>query len=181
MTAHPNSNSTVVRSPSEWFVGVADVLGRLRLKWARAGALAANEYRLASRLTLDADATVQWDDELPRQLEVAGYTVKAMADPGERPHLLVVRHGDERTDLLIPTVEYQELALDRGDAHDHCLTIEDVIVHKLIAWRAKDREDVASILARGLPRDDDYIAHWAAEWEVTARWNAALRGDFSGD
>jgi hypothetical protein len=104
-----------------------------------------------------------------------------MADVGEHPHLLVVRKRDERTDLLIPTVEYQELALERGDPNNHCLTIEDVIVHKLIAWRAKDREDVASILARGLPRDDAYIAHWAAEWEVTDRWARAQRGDFSVD
>lgn len=76
-------------------------------------------------------------------------------------------------------LEYQELALECGDANDHCLTIEDVIVHKLIAWRAKDRDDVASILGRGLPRDDDYVARWAAEWEVTERWDAARRGDYS--
>jgi hypothetical protein len=181
MTTHLNSNFTVVQSPSEWFAGVADVLGRQRLKWARAGALAANEYRLASRLTIDADATAQWSDDLPEQLEAAGYSVKAMADLGEHPHLLIVRHGEERTDLLIPTVEYQELALERGDANNHCLTIEDVIVHKLIAWRPKDKEDVASILARALPRDDDYIARWAYEWEVTQRWEAAKRGDYGTD
>src|SRR5690242_6794509 len=119
MTIRRNSNSIAVPSPSEWFVGVADVFGRLRLKWARAGALAANDYRLAPRLTLDADAIVQWDDDLPESLERAGYEVKAMADPGDHPHLLIVRREDERTDLLIPTVAYQELALERGDANNH--------------------------------------------------------------
>lgn len=58
--------------PSEWLARVADVLERLGLKWARAGALAANEYRLASRLTTDADAVAAWDASLPGALEHAG-------------------------------------------------------------------------------------------------------------
>jgi hypothetical protein len=82
MTTRPNSNSIVVQSPSEWFAGVADVLGRQRLRWARAGALAANEYRLAA------------------------------------------------------------------------------------------------LLGRDLSRDDEYIWHWAQQWQVTDRWDAARRGDF---
>ncbi len=165
--------------PSEWLARVADVLGRLGLRWARAGALAANEYRLAPRLTTDADATTDWTEALPAALEEAGFGVKAMADPGDHPHLLIVRRGEERTDLLIPTVEYQEVALTRGEVNHHCLTIEDVLVHKLIAWRAKDRDDVASILGRALHRDDAYIERWAAEWEVSRRWEAARRGDFT--
>lgn len=79
---------------------------------------------------------------------------------------------------MIPTVEYQELALERGDANNHCLTIEDVVIHKLIAWRLRDRDDVVSILVRALPRDDAYIARWAAEWQVAARWDGALHGDY---
>ena len=59
------------------------------------------------------------------------------------------------------------------------LTVEDVIVHKLIAWRAKDRDDLASILAANPVRDDDYIDTWAATWEVDDRWVRALDGDLT--
>ena len=41
-------------------------------------------------------------------------------------------------------VEYQRVALRRSV--DHVLTAEDVIVHKLIAWRLRDRDDIRSIL-----------------------------------
>ncbi len=54
------------------------------------------------------------------------------------------------------------------------LTVEDVIVHKLIAWRSKDRDDIASILSPPPSLDVDYIVRWANEWEVTDRWIDAL-------
>ena len=110
MTTHPNSSCTGVPEPSEWLARVADVLGRLRLKVARAGALAANDYRLAPRLTIDADATAAWSDQLSDALAEAGFAVDVRADPGEHPHPVIVRLGDERTDLLIPVVEYQHVA-----------------------------------------------------------------------
>ncbi len=56
------------------------------------------------------------------------------------------------------------------------LTPEDVIVHKLIAWRPRDRDDIASILDAGLALDVTYIEHWASEWEVLDRWRAATPG-----
>lgn len=39
------------------------------------------------------------------------------------------------------------MALER--AVDHVLTAEDVIIHKLIAWRPRDRDDIAAILDAG--------------------------------
>jgi hypothetical protein len=54
------------------------------------------------------------------------------------------------------------------------LTVEDVLVHKLIAWRARDRDDVRSILWTGLVFDRDYVDHWATEWMVEDRWREAL-------
>lgn len=78
----------------------------------------------------------------------------------------------ERIDLLLSTVHYQDLAIDRG-REQHVLTVEDVIMHKLIAWRPRDREDIASILAAGHELDLDYIEHWAREWEVLDRWKDA--------
>lgn len=49
-------------------------------------------------------------------------------------------------------------------------TSEDVIVHKLIANRHRDRADIAEILRSGTPLDRSYIERWAKEWEVLERW-----------
>jgi hypothetical protein len=168
----PNWSSTVVPEPSEWFVAVAEVVDRITSRWALAGALAAGRYRLAPRATNDVDLYVEWRDDLVSTLEAAGYAVGQSIDPNaEHPHLLRCRRGQERVDVMIPVVDYQELALDR--ARDHVLTVEDVIVHKLIAWRPRDRDDVVSILAAGHELDRDYIEHWAKEWDATERWREA--------
>ncbi len=43
-------------------------------------------------------------------------------------------------------------------------------MHKLIAWRPRDRDDIASILSTGRSFDRAYIEHWAVEWDVLDRW-----------
>ena len=48
-----------------------------------------------------------------------------------------------------------------------------MIVHKLIAWRARDRDDIRSILDAQHELDEAYIARWAAEWDAGARWEEA--------
>jgi hypothetical protein len=160
-----------VPSPSAWLAPIIEVLNDLEVRWSIAGGLAALRYRLAERYTADADLLTDWHPDLAQRLLSLGYAVTVLADPGEQPHLLLVRRGDERIDLLLRVVEYQDVALER--ATDHFLTVEDVIVHKLIAWRAKDRDDVASILASGCPLDQAYIEWWATEWEVVDRWRVA--------
>jgi hypothetical protein len=158
--------------PSEWFERVAEILSEITERWALAGALAALRYRRVERGTTDVDFLVEWHPGLTLAMERAGYQVRESTDPLlEHPHLLRCRRDDEYVDLIISTVPYQELAIDR--ATDHFLTVEDVIIHKLIAWRPRDQEDVASILAAGHELDREYIDHWAREWEVEDRWRDA--------
>lgn len=161
-------SSTDELSPLAWLPRVTEVLDGLPTPWVIAGALAAERYRMLPRFTTDLDLLVRWHDGLPAALEENGYSARSMADPGEHPHLLMLR-GAERIDLIIPVTPYQDLALERG-VHDHYLTIEDVIVHKLLAWRLKDRDDIRSILERGNALDRAYIDHWAGEWEVLENW-----------
>lgn len=157
-------------SDSEWYAPVVDVLERLRLPWALAGALAANRYRAVPRATLDADLYTNWHASLVPSLEDAGYTVRQVVDPDVgTPHLLIVKHGQDRIDLLLPTVEYQEVALSRAQ-DGNVLTVEDVIIHKLLAWRPRDRDDVRSILDAGHNLDTAYIERWADAWEVLDLW-----------
>ena len=145
-----------------------EILEATDVDWALAGALAAATYRLTQRHTVDADFLVRGHEALVAAFARAGYDVRQIADPDEPPHLVLVRGFGHAIDLLVASVPYQHLALDR--AIGHVLTIEDVIVHKLIAWRPRDQGDIASILSAGHQMDDAYIEEWAREWEVLDRW-----------
>lgn len=130
----------------EWFETAAEHLSRFGHRWCRAGALAALDYRSVPRMTTDADLLVGWTDELQEHLRTAGYELQAYADPGEQPHLLINRTADlGNVDFIVAGTEYQELALERAIPNRRVLTAEDVLVHKLIAWRLKDRDDIRSI------------------------------------
>ncbi len=165
--------------PSAWFARAADVVSRLTDRWTKVGALAASEYRLSARMTTDADLLVEWREDLVPHLEAAGYELRVIAEPDDHPHLLISRGQLGDVDFMIPTIPYQELALDRGVANGHVLTVEDVLVHKVIAWRPRDRDDVASILAAGHAVDEAYVNEWTEAWDVADRWRRARAGDFA--
>lgn len=56
------------------------------------------------------------------------------------------------------------------------VSVEDLIVYKLMAWRPQDRDDIAEVLAVGHELDTGYIEYWAGEWEVLDRWQQAVDG-----
>jgi len=159
--------------PSECAASIGDLLDRHGIRWVLAGALAALRYRTTPRLTTDADLLVERAPTLIDVLEQAGYRVRQVAEPGEPPHLLLVDGRGARVDMLLPIVDYQWLALERGLAQ-RCLTAEDVVIHKLIAWRPRDRNDIASILDSGVLLDRLYVEGWAREWDVLDRWQEAV-------
>ena len=112
-----------------------------------------------------------WDERLVPLLVDSGFDVRLLEDDGE-PHLIRARRSDGLADLIVATTAYQQLALDR--AQDHVLTVEDVFIHKLIAWRPRDQDDIQSILSTGVSYDIDYVNYWASEWGVEDRWREAL-------
>lgn len=143
------------------------------------GALAANRYRAEPRLTLDADLLLAdfglGLDALEAALEQAGWTVLRVDPEGE---LIRLRHAQWGVaDLLVAGTDYQDEALSRArvervdDGHEiPVLTVEDVILHKLIASRFQDLADIESILASDPELDEAYIERWAEFWDVTATW-----------
>ena len=50
-----------------------------------------------------------------------------------------------------------------------------MIVHELLAWRPRDRDDIASIFATGTELDEQYITTGADAWDVRDRWDQAKR------
>jgi len=163
----PSSASTNEPVGSGSFGGLAGLLDDLGVRWCVAGALAAMRYRRTARHTDDVDLLVEWHPDLLGRLEGTGWDLIVAADPGEPPHLIRARR-EISVDLLVAQTEYQSVALDR--ALQHWLSVEDVIVHKLLAWRERDRDDIAAVLDADVSLDEEYVSHWASEWEVADRW-----------
>lgn len=160
--------------PSAWLASIAEVFDEVGVDWVLVGALAANRYRSTPRFTTDVDTMARPHERLVAALEGDGYDVTVFADDGEEPHLLRCHRGAEAIDVLLAIVDYQRTALDR--ALDHVLAVEDVIIHKLIAWRPRDRDDIRSILEADVALDTEYLAHWVAEWDLTERWRTFTVG-----
>jgi hypothetical protein len=171
MRSRPSSSSSEGPENEACFETVRRLLDLTGTAWTLAGALAALEYRATTRSTTDLDFLVAWNPSLVPELIAAGFDVRVLEDEGE-PHLLRTCRADCTVDFIVAGTEYQHLAIDR--AQGHVLTVEDVLVHKLIAWRPRDRDDIRSILSTGLTFEHEYVDHWAREWAVEDRWREAL-------
>ncbi len=170
MTRSPSSSSSNGPESAACFRAVNALLEQLHASWTLIGAVAAASYRAAQRPTADVDYLVIWDQRLVPGLIDAGFDVRVFEDKGE-PHLIRAQRSDGRVDLVMATTEYQRIAVER--AIDHVLTVEDVFVHKLIAWRPRDQDDISSILSTRLAFDEEYVERWAREWGVEDRWREA--------
>lgn len=161
-----------MRSQEEWSNLVEKLLAELEINGAVIGGVAAMKYRATERLTKDVDFLVRDFGKLKLALESGGFEVREMRDPTGSIFLLRANRDDESVDIQLAETEYQSEALSRS--RDGYLSPEDIIIHKLIAWRDRDRDDIESILVAGHKLDIEYIEHWASEWEVTDRWAEAL-------
>lgn len=158
------------------------MLDGLSIRWALAGGLAANRYRRSPRHTDDVDLlladTGPGLETLESALTAAGWSVHLANPEGD---LLRARHSKlGPVDLLIAGTPYQQEAIRRALVEAETvpsagivptLTVEDVIVHKLIAGRYRDLADVEEILESEHLLQVSYIEHWAGFWEVLDRWH----------
>ncbi len=158
----PNWSFTGLPEPEDSYGDLINSIAELGVRWALAGALAAERYRDRARLTTDVDLVVDWHPELVGTIERHGFDARVHQDAGDPPHLIRARaHADDRyVDFLVALTSYQQEALERAVPNDNVLTIEDVLVHKVIAWRPRDLDDIASILAAGHVIDRDYVRRW---------------------
>jgi hypothetical protein len=155
----------------EWLADARAILERLGAEPVVIGALAALRYRESPRATTDVDLLAKHVRGVREAFERDGYVIQEARDPGGEPFLLMAEKDDARIHIMVAETPYQREALRR--AVDGFLTVEDVVIHKLIAWRERDQDDVRSILAAGHDLDESYISHWVEEWEVEARWDEA--------
>ncbi len=81
------------------------------------------------------------------------------------------RQSGIRVDLIFSFSPYEMEAIGRargirlGRAEVNFASPEDVIIHKVIAGRPRDMEDVKTILLKNPELDSDYILKWLDEFD----------------
>jgi len=134
------------------------------------------------RLTKDIDITLGVD--LTRLQDV----LSAVSDMGLAPlvdpatftrETMVLPCSDAETgirvDMIFSFSPYEQLAINRalivrlGQADVHFASLEDLLIHKLIAGRPRDLEDARIILLKNPHSDLAYIRHWLAEFETLTK------------
>jgi len=76
-----------------------------------------------------------------------------------------------RIDLIFSFSPYEQQALKRArrvplaGAEVRFASLEDLIIHKVLAGRPRDIEDVRSILLKNRAFDVEYIHHWLREFD----------------
>ena len=110
-------------------------------------------------------------------VQEAGWTVRLLQPDGSM--LRIVHSEFGAVDFVPVEIDYQRTALRRarqetlaGGIVTRVLTVEDVIIHKLIAGRSRDDADVEAILDANHSLDGDYLNHWLDQWEVADRFAA---------
>ena len=77
-----------------------------------------------------------------------------------------------RVDMIFSFSPFEQLAIGRarivriGKADVHFASLEDLLIHKLIAGRPRDLEDAKIIILKNPYSDLAYIRHWLAEFET---------------
>lgn len=173
MTTPPTGRPETPPGVEQALAEIEALLDRLGVPWTLAGAFAATRYRTTTRFTTDADLLIRWHAELEPALAALGFEARVQRVEGE-PHLVRTRRREIGVDLIIAGTPYQHEAIQRG-LH-RTLTIEDVLIHKLVAWRPKDRDDIWSILSSGRPFDRAFVEGWITEIGFEDLWEEARRG-----
>ncbi len=140
------------------------------------------------RLTRDIDITLGiGTDEFKRAMDcVSNISLKILVDTPEKfvKETMVLPAIDEKTgirvDFIFSFSLYERSAIKRaknvelGKTTVKFASLEDLIIHKIIAGRARDIEDIKTILLKNQDYDTKYIASWLKEFDIS------LGENFSG-
>jgi len=93
-----------------------------------------------------------------------------------------------RVDFIFSWSPYERQALERaqaipiGDTKVRFAAMEDVVIHKVIAGRPRDIEDVRTMLVKNPAHDRDYILQWLKEFDqaLAGNYTATFLGIASG-
>lgn len=134
------------------------------------------------RLTKDIDITLGVDiDHLPQLATIAG-KLNLRIIPKDYPifvaRTMVLPVADQksgiRVDFVFSSLPYEQEAIKRakriklGKVTIKFASLEDIIIHKILAGRPKDIEDVRNLLIKHPKFNAPYIRKWLKEFSVAS-------------
>ncbi|HEY4715963.1 MAG TPA: nucleotidyltransferase [bacterium] len=164
------------------------IFEKRNIDYAILGGLAAGAWG-RSRATDDIDLVVFISEkdleEIVRNLKDNGFEIRFLG-PSKPPDLIQVtkkRRGIIiRIDLMLAHIPYQEETLKRKvwlkifNIEVPVISPEDLIVHKLIANRPIDIQDVENVFQYNFKNLNlTYLKKWAKEWDIEPRLNAFIK------
>jgi len=139
----------------------------------------------APRLTKDIDITLGADIDRYEEILKVAQNLKLKILPKDPYRFVketkVLPLFDEKTgfriDLIFSFSEYAKEALNRvnkikiDNTYVNYVSIEDLIINKIISGRERDIEDIKSILIKNKKIDKKYILKWLREFEKVLNRN----------
>jgi predicted nucleotidyltransferase len=137
------------------------------------------------RLTKDIDITLGINPEKLSEIESLSKKLN-LRILVEKPKefvkkTMVLPVEEEKTGISIDFIfsfsKYEKQAIKRAnsvkmlDTHVKFASLEDIIIHKIIAGRARDLEDVETILLKNPEYDEKYIKKWLEKFDNSLRKN----------
>jgi len=133
------------------------------------------------RLTKDIDITLGVGiEEIETVLNIVNaLSLKVLVDNPEdfvsKTMVLPVLNTEPniRVDLIFSFTSYEKQAIERAvevlmkDARVKFASVEDMIIHKNIAGRPRDIEDIRSIMLKNINFDQTYILQWLIEFDTS--------------
>lgn len=129
------------------------------------------------RLTKDIDLTLGIGIDGLKDINsiIQKLNLKALVNEGFVQKTMVLLAIDEKTgirvDFIFSFSLYEKQAIKRapdikfGNTIVKFASLEDVVIHKIIAGRARDIEDVRSIILKNSDYDTKYIVRWLEEFD----------------
>lgn len=184
-------------TPSQFLKSVVLELRKRKLRFAVAGGLVTSLYRQELRATADLDLILLADSKtasqviksfhlnpsLVRKADFEGGPLFAIKRKSTPPIMVAGRNKSDLKavglDFLLPEVPWFDHALQRSIENQYdfgfgqvpCLTVEDIIVAKLMAYqnnnsRFKDLDDLQSVFLANHKLDLDYIYGRMCEFKL---------------
>jgi len=139
------------------------------------------------RATHDVDLKVSIDAPLAefRKVVLEHFPARSTNIPPHKlsPHVIHFwALSDVAADFLVSIFDYEKMAIERAVEMDiegvwaRVCTAEDLIIHKMVASRGTDLQDVEGILARQRGKlDMKYIRHWLTQFSEALETPEMLR------
>lgn len=170
-------------SLTDALLAIHEVLAKAEIPHALCGGVAANLYRAEVRATSDVDLAIAVAPaqtiELLNTFEKLGWKAEPFWRKAEQ--LRLSRRDLPRVDCIIANTEYERSAIDRAVTATiegrviPVLAVEDLIVFKLVAGRARDYEAVAAIInTQGDRLDSEYVKAWLDQFGASEAWDRAV-------